>query len=470
MIRQTAAAILTNFTGSYIFLPVLALLTLIAFVAPSDRIAPYNLLMSLGLVAAAFVGVLAGTTLTEIKVKPLSYVLPRQEKSMAPAVLIVGALVSLVYALLLLVHPMTVVTVPALQQALAAFGFGLGLFMLIVAVCVVTHDTAFTPLAGVAPALFLMPAIWQETLASAWIALNVALAGHPLLSALFAGASIATVFYVLGSRRLSRYLCGAPFLPLKAYDNPFKIEDYRNRMKRGAFRASLMTDSRASPGSLVLAALSRRVVGTSWDYLVLDTRVSANRWEFVWKLVSLALLIGFVALQYAMTPHRSSNPPLGLLFLLVAMTFSFFPPTFRARLSPMLPVARRRHFTSFLAKGLSVYVITILTLALLHVVIRTVAPGSTTLAEIANLPLRGAIIVAAAVPIMCWAFTKLKSAIGFFVFLIAFLLVIVNAVSAAHEFLLSRSYAVLLLASAVCWLPFILIAWKRCFKDDLLLL
>ena len=119
MTRQTAAAILTNFNGSYILLPFLALFTLIAFVAPIDRVAPYNLLMSLGLVAAAFVGVLAGTTLTEIKVKPLSYVLPGQEKSMAPAVLLVGVLVSLVYALLLLEHPMTVVTLPAFEQSLA---------------------------------------------------------------------------------------------------------------------------------------------------------------------------------------------------------------------------------------------------------------------------------------------------------------------------------------------------------------
>ena len=314
-----------------------------------------------------------------------------------------------------------------------------------------------------------MPALWQERLASAWITLNVALVHHPLVCALFAGVGVATVFYVLGSRRLSRVLCGAPFLPLKAYDNPFKIEDYRKRMKSGSFRRSLMTDSRASPGSLVLAALSRRVVGTSWDYLVLDTRASGNRWEFAWKLVSLVGLLAFGALQYSLTQHRSSNT-LGLLFLLVAITFVFFPPTFRARLSPMLPVARRRHFTSFLAKALSVYVVTILAVVLLQLVIRTVAPGSTTLAEIANLPLRGVIIVAAAVPIMCWAFTKLKSAIGFLVFLVALNIVVINAIGVAQEFLLARSYVVLLLASVISWLPFILIARKRCLKDDLLLL
>jgi hypothetical protein len=467
MTRQTAAAILTNFNGSYILLPFLALFTLIAFVAPIDRVAPYNLLMSLGLVAAAFVGVLAGTTLTEIKVKPLSYVLPGQEKSMAPAVLLVGVLVSLVYALLLLEHPMTVVTLPALQQSLAAFGFGLGLFMLVVAICVVTHDTAFTPLVGVVPVLLVMPAMWQEQPASAWIALNIALAGHPLASALFAGAGIATVFYALGSRSLSRYLCGCPFLPLKAYDNPFKIEDYRSRMKSGSFRRSVMTDTRASPGSLVLAALSRRVVGTAWDYLVLDSRASANRWEFAWRLVWLALLLGFVVLLDILT-QRGPRNPLGVLFFLVTVTFVFFPPTFRARLSPMLPVARRRHFKSFLAKALSVYVVTILAVVLLQLVIGWVSPGSTTLVEVANLPPRGVIVVAAAVPIMCWAFTKLKSAIGFLAFLTAFIIVVINGASVAQEFLLARSYVVLLLASAISWLPFILIAWKRCLKDDLL--
>jgi hypothetical protein len=469
MIRQTAAAILTNFNGSYIAVAFLPLLTLIAFVAPSDRVAPYNLLMSLELVAAAFVGMLAGTTLTEIKVKPLSYLLPGQEKSMAPAVLLVGIVVSSLYALLLLGRPMTVVAVPALQQALAAFGFGLGLFTLVVALCVITHDTAFTSLAGVAPFLLVVPAMWQERLASAWIALNVALARHPVASVLFAGVGVATIFYVLGSRRLSRHLCGAPFLPLKAYDNPFKIEDFRSRMKNGSFRRSLMTDSRASPGGLVLAALSRRVVGTPWDFLVLDTRASANRWEFGWKLISLVALLGFMALQYSLTQPHPTNP-LGLLFLLVAVTFVFFPPTFRARLSPMLPVARRRHFKSFLAKAVSVYVFTFLAVLVLQLVVREAGLRSAVSAEIASLPLRGVIVAAATVPINCWAFTQLRSAVGFLAFMVAFVAIVVNAVGAAQQFLLGQSAVVLLLASAICWLPFVLIAWKRCFKDDLLLL
>jgi hydrogenase/urease accessory protein HupE len=120
MIRRTAWALVSNLSGSYLVLPFIAIVTVGALIADSDRAASYNLLMSFGFVAAMAVGLLAGTTLTEIKVKPLSYVLPGQERSMAPAVTLVGALVCLAYALLLLGRPMTIVGVPAWQQSLGA--------------------------------------------------------------------------------------------------------------------------------------------------------------------------------------------------------------------------------------------------------------------------------------------------------------------------------------------------------------
>jgi hypothetical protein len=471
MIRRTAWALLTNFNGSYFGLPFLAIFTAIALVAPSDRMSPYNLLMSFGFMAATLVGLLAGTTLTEIKVKPLSYVLPGQEKSLAPAVLLVGTALCLGYALLVLGRPLTVVSVPAWQQALGAFGFGLGLFTLVVAACVVTHDTAFISQVTVFPFLLLMGAFGNETIAAGWLSLNTVVAENAVVAVLFAAGGVMAVLHLLSDRTHSRRLCGAPFMPLKAYDNPFKIDVYRSRMKSSAFRPSVMTDSRPSPGGLVMTALSRRVVGTPWDYLVLETRAGATRWEFAVKVATLVLLIIVVGLN---GPDSRAPNALFALFFLVAMVFVFFPPTFKARLSPMPPVSRRRHFKSFLAKGLSVYALTIVATLLFTLFARLVSEtaigsGFETLIAAASLPLRAVLVVAAAVPIMCWAFAKLRSAVGFLFFMIAFMVVIVLVANAAQEFLLAQSYPALLLGTAVCWLPFVLVARKRCLKDDLLL-
>jgi len=472
MIRRTAWALLTNFNGAYFGLPFLALFTVIALVAPSERVTPYNLLMSFGFIAATLVGLLAGTTLTEIKVKPLSYVLPGQEKSMAPAVLLVGAILCLGYALLVLGRPLTVISVPAWQQSLGAFGFGLGLFTLVVAVCVVTHDTAFTSQVTVFPFLLVVGAFGNEAIASGWLSLSAAVAENAFVAVLFAAGGVMAVFHLLGDRAHSRRLCGAPFMPLKAYDNPFKIDAYRSRMKSSAFRPSVMIDSRPSPGGLVMTALSRRVVGTSWDYLVLETRAGASRWEFAVKLVSLVLVIIIIGLY---RPNRGTPDALFGLFFLVTMVFAFFPPTFKARLSPMPPVSRRRHFRSYIAKVFSVYALTIVATLLFTLLARVasetaIGSGFAPLTAAANLPLRAVVVVAATVPIMCWAFATLRSAIGFLLFLMVFMVAIRIVAGVAHELLLAQSYTVLLLATAICWLPFVRIAWKRCFRDDLLLL
>lgn len=472
MIRRTAWALLTNLNGSYFGLPLIAIFTVIALAAPSDRLSPYNLLMSFGFMAATLVGLLAGTTLTEIKVKPLSYVLPGQEKSLAPAVLVVGAVLCLGYALLVLGRPLTVVSVPAWQQSLGAFGFGLGLFTLVVAICVVTHDTTFTSQLTVFPFLLLVGAFGNATIASGWLSLSAAVAENAFVAVLFAAGGVVAVVHLLRDRACSRRLCGAPFMPLKAYDNPFKIDAYRSRMRSSAFRPSVMTDGRPSPGGLVMTALSRRVVGTPWDYLVLETRAGANRWEFAVKAATLVLLITVVGLY---GPNSRAPNALFALFFLVVMVFAFFPPTFRARLSPMPPVSRRRHFRSFLAKGISVYALTIVATLLFTLLARfvsetAVASDFETLTAAASLPLRAVVVVAATVPIMCWAFAKLRSAIGFLFFMMAFMVAITVVANAAQKFLLAQSYPVLLLATAVCWLPFVLIARKRCLKDDLLLL
>jgi hypothetical protein len=142
----------------------------------------------------------------------------------------------------------------------------------------------------------------------------------------------------------------------------------------------------------------------------------------------------------------------------------------------MPPVSRRGYFGSFLAKAVGLYALTILATLLLLLVIRIAsnngAPGSeaATSNAWASLPLRAVLIVAATVPILCWAFAALRSAIGFLVFSIAFVAALAAVLTSAREFLLAQSYTALVLTTAICWLPFVLIARKRCLKDDLLLL
>lgn len=236
-----------------------------------------------------------------------------------------------------------------------------------------------------------------------------------------------------------------------------------------------MTDSRASPGSAVMAALSRRVAGTSWDYLVLDTHASGTSWDFAVKLAYLVMIVLTIMVLHMYAPLDRWPDALYELCFLVAVVLGFFPPTFRARLSPMPPVSRRRHFRSFLAKEIWVYALAVLATLLFTLLMRAASETalvseSATWTAAASLPLQAVIVVAATVPIMCWAFATLRSAIGFYVFLIAFLIVVRIVLGAAQEFLLAQSYPILLLATAVLWLPFVHIAWKRCLRDDLLLL
>jgi hypothetical protein len=261
-------------------------------------------------------------------------------------------------------------------------------------------------------------------------------------------------------------------MPFKAYDNPFKLEDYRTRMRNTAFRPSIMTDSGSPPGGALFAALSRRLAGTSWDYLALETRIARNRWELAFRLVNL---LAFFVWFMAPFPWRSGNAPSPLiaLLILVAVTFGFFAPTFKPRLSPMLPVGRRQHFTSFIAKGILVYVFAILALALLDLVAGRLPDLGLSVSGgfvgIAELPFKGVLMVATAIPILCWAYTKLRSVLGLVVFMILFVTIFANVVGRAYAPLMRLGYPAVLLASAVCWLPFVYIAWKRCYRDDLLL-
>ena len=472
MIQLNVRAAVTNFNATYTVSLFLVLFTVIAMLTPSARSIPYNLLMSLGLVAAISAGLLAGTTITEIKVKPLSFVMPGQERSMGPAALVVGGIVCAVYALLVFLRPMSVTDISRLQQAVAALGFDLGIFMLVVGVCVLSRATLLTSVATSVPFMLIFAGMVHESTGSAWIALNLAVAERPLLAVVFGVAATVGVYRLLGNRRLSRDLCGAPFLPLKAYDNPFRLDDYRNRMRRGSFRPSVMTSSGGGPASLFMKAVSRYLLGTSWDYLLLDSRASRNQSEFVFKLV--ALVVTYALIVFMLSIQKPVNG-LGLLFFLVTMTFMYFPPTFRVRLSPMLPVARRQHFKVFVAKALSVYAISILMISLLELGLAALVgvAGETNMATslraVAGLPFKATLVVAAVLPIFCWAFTKLRSTIGFLGFMIVFVGVGGNLTAFAEDSLLAKSYTTILLATAVLWLPFLGIAWKRCFRDDLYL-
>jgi hypothetical protein len=474
MMWLTARAAVTNINATYFMPSFLVLGAVIALVTRDATPLTADLLMSFGFVLSFSIALLVGTTLAEIKVKPLSFALPGQETSMAPAALVVGVVICLGLAALVLARPMSAGDVPAMGQALAVFGYGLGVFMLFVTVCVMTRDTAYTSLAGALAFMLVFGALGNPTLREAWITINVALSSHPVLGLSVGALGTGAAFYVLGNRNVSRNVCGSPFLPLKAYDNPFRLDAFRSRMEGGAFRRSPLTSSGGGPGSLLLAALSRRFAGTSLDYLVLETRVSRNIWEFLLRLAYTVLIVGMIGFMGNRASSQDNDHALGMLLISVAVFFLYFPPTFKTRLSPMLPVARRRRFLSFFIKAVSLYGLTLVALTMLRVALEallTALPqaASPTLQELAGMPFKGILIVAAIIPVFCWAFTALRSTIAFLAFMIVFLGVGVNVAAFASERLLALGFNEILLATAVLWLPFVAIAWKRCFKDDLLL-
>jgi hypothetical protein len=470
MTSLTARTLLTNFNATYAVLPFLGFFTVAVLLMPSDRMLASNLMISLSLVTATAFGLLCGTTVTEIKVKPLSYVIPGQERSMAPAVIAIGAFFAFFYALLLAAKPMTVTEATALQQAFASFAYSLTVYLLVVGVCIVSRDTGFVSLATAIPFVLVAGALAHQGLASAWVSLNLALIESPMLGAVLAVAATAAVIILLGDRKRSRRLCGAPFVPLKVYDNPFKADELRSRIRAGTFRPSFMTSAHSSPTGMAIAALSKRRPGSLWDAMIQDPRLAGNLWEFLIRVSTLVVIVGLMTVLLASERVISG---LGTVQLLVAMTFIFFAPTFRAALSPMLPHSRRTHFQSFLAKAFSVYVLTILFVLVLKLVAQAVdasrASGlAQTIVAVAGLPFAGVLLVAAQIPILCWAFATLKSTFGFILFMMLYFGVAMNLTAQAAQTMISWGEVQILAGTAVAWLPFIAISWKRCFRDDLL--
>jgi hypothetical protein len=164
MMWLTARAAVTNINATYFMPSFLVLGAVIALVTRDATPLTADLLMSFGFVLSFSIALLVGTTLAEIKVKPLSCALPGQETSMAPAALVVGVLICLGLAVLVLARPMSAGDIPAMAQALAVFGYGLGAFMLFVTVCVMTRDTAYTSLAGALAFLLVFGALGNPTL------------------------------------------------------------------------------------------------------------------------------------------------------------------------------------------------------------------------------------------------------------------------------------------------------------------
>jgi hypothetical protein len=114
------------------------------------------------------------------------------------------------------------------------------------------------------------------------------------------------------------------------------------------------------------------------------------------------------------------------------------------------------------------YVLTLLRAALAALLAATPQAASASLQALAGIPFKGILVVVAIIPVFCWAYTALRSTIGFLAFMTVFLGVTVNVAAYAAERVDALSYAAILLATAVFWLPFLGIAWKRCFRDDLL--
>lgn len=463
--RLTVKAALTNFNWTYIaFLP-LAILTLVSL-ASGDG----DLLFRISLANAGLFGVLTGTTLTEIKVKPLSWCLPGQEKSMGPAIVGLAAIVCLISSALLILRPMTEVDAPLLQQVQTSFAWSFGLYLAVVAVAVYTRDTLLSSQVVALAGALLIIGRFQPGRPDPWAPAIAYLADSPVLAAAFAAAAVAATLYGLGSRELSRRLCGAAFLPLKAFDHPARIREYRASLRRTSFRRSAWTVNTAARGSALLAKLGRRVAGSAGDLFTLDSRVSSSVAEFFYKLLS----IGLILLFFSVIMHRDNADPLPALYIMTSVMFVFFVPGLTARLSPMLPVSRGQRFRSLLAKSGLVYVTVVVGLLAARLVVGAfgvVYPEfrSTLPHTLAELPLSVLLILALNGPIHCWGLTQFRSAGGWLVFFMVYSFAALAFVGAQADSLLEWSLSKILLVTAIAWLPFVAIAWKRCFRDDLLL-
>ncbi|MGW8369703.1 MAG: hypothetical protein ACWGPN_13640, partial [Gammaproteobacteria bacterium] len=268
--RLTSKVALTNFNGIYITFVVFGVLTLIALAGGIDRFPAGSMLFSLSLVIANTFGLVLGTTLAEIKVKPLSWCLPGQERSIGPTLAITAALGAALCASLLLVRP--IAAIPLWEQWISDFCFTLGFCLAVAILAVVTRDTVINTLVGMILFLLLMAGMSHDRYAAVWVDITTVLADSPFWAMGFMAASLVATLFGLSRRSLSHQLCGAPFLPLKAQDNPFRIHEYRQKMRQGALKQSVMTRSYGAPGGRLLSGLSRRFAGTSFDYLILDSR------------------------------------------------------------------------------------------------------------------------------------------------------------------------------------------------------
>jgi hypothetical protein len=462
--RMTIKAALTNFNWTYVaFLP-LAILTLVSL-ASGDG----DLLFRISVANAGLFGLLTGTTLTEIKVKPLSWCLPGQESSMGPAIVILAAIVSLVSSAFLLLRPMTEVDAPLLQQFETSFAWSFGLYLTFVAVAVYTRDTLVSSQVVAFSGLLLIAGYFIAGRPDPWAQAIAYLAGSPVLAALFAATAAAATLYGLGSRERSRRLCGAAFLPLKAFDHPARIREYRAGLKRTSLRPSVWTDDTGTFASALLAKLGSRAAGGAWDLLTLDSRLSGNVAEFFYKL----LIIGLIVLIFSALMHGASAGPFPALYIITSMMFIFFVPGLTARLSPMLPVSRGQRFRSLLAKSSLVYVTVVVGLLAVRLVVGALGAvypefRATLPYALAELPLSALLILALNGPIHCWGFAQFRSAGGWLVFFMVYSFAALAFVGAQADSLLEWSLSKILLITAIAWLPFVAIGWKRCFRDDLL--
>jgi hypothetical protein len=472
MMRQLQIkASTTNFNGTYFTFAFVIIGAVVALVGPGGG----DWLYRIGLVYASLIGLLSGTTLAEIKVKPFSFCMPGQEKSMGPAIVTLAVIACGLYTCLLLIRPVQSSDALLIQQLLTLFCWSIGIDLLVVLAAVVAADTFITSTVLVVGFMLLVAGVAHPGIGAGWSAVSLLLIDRPVLAVVFASVTILWALRALRDRELSRRLCGSPFLPLKAYDNPFRLDEYKQRMRRTALKTSFVTANSGTPGGRLLFKLSERFAGSSWDYLLHESRMSGNVIELIGKVSYILVLIALVIFVFwRRQPAAPAMPAIPGLFFMVGLTFMFFAPGFRARLSPMLPVSRRQHFRALLVKAGIIYANAVLILLALRFLVGWLEPSlpllsSTLLAGLVEMSVPAVLILALNVPVLCWSSAAFRSTIANLVFMMAYMVGGMLVISARHDALMAISLPSALLTTGVFWLPFLYIAFKRALRDDLLL-
>ena len=423
------------------------------------------------LVVPFWSGVISASLCKDLLTKPFSFCVPRHAKAWRVTLFKTGLVVAAVCALVVLFSTTGAPGVVAVT-VWQTFVICLGAFMLAALVTTSAPNTGFLP----ALITILLIITFNDNLAEhVRVTVEDVLLAHPLVTTVTCAMIVYAAWRKLGSRDLSRRLCGEAFLGLHGSFNSQTAEAYKARRKLHRMRRSpgrLMKTLERFVTARMQARSGRATLKALWGTLYVQTGkwAPATASNFVWLflfLVMLTLVLGFYH------PHRLAPGVSGanlILFLACLVNADY-------RVNPyaglLLNVSRKNRYTSLVFSALTQWlVLGVFAAALTAVSIAagrfvdelTVAGGTYTYTPVHP---KAFFIFAPAVPFYFLSqvlFPK-RHVIAIMVISIAG---VIGFFAIGHK-MLDLSVLWLLLLQLVSWLPFI--GWIRhyCYSWDLTL-